>query len=156
MLKLNFQESHISTYLPIDYDLWRKWVLNIFILNLFILVVIPLLLHYPVRWKPQRKIKLISLRRGRSEKKHFEINDFLNFIVAHSFSINCRGSLHVTGFRGGHLLYATYDKTRRLYCWYEISLVVSPGSTISAIAFTYLPSSLFDLYSYHCNFLCKF
>lgn len=43
--------------------------------------------------KPRQKIKLISLRRGRPEKKHFEINDFLNFIVAHSFSINWRGSL---------------------------------------------------------------
>lgn len=46
----------------------------------------------PIPRKPGKKIKLISLCRGRSEKKHFEINDFLNFIVAHSFSINCRGS----------------------------------------------------------------
>ncbi|CAG9585643.1 unnamed protein product [Danaus chrysippus] len=46
----------------------------------------------PIPRKPGKKIKLISLCRGRPEKKHFEINDFLNFIVAHSFSINCRGS----------------------------------------------------------------
>lgn len=66
--------------------------------------------YTPCRWKPQQKIKLISLRRGRSEKKHFEINDFLNFIVAHSFSINCRGSVYVTGFHGGHLLCNIQDR----------------------------------------------
>lgn len=55
------------------------------------------------------KIKLIRARRGRPEKKHFDINDFLNFIVAHSFSIKRRCPLHVTRFVDGHLLCATYE-----------------------------------------------
>ncbi|GBP67291.1 hypothetical protein EVAR_43802_1 [Eumeta japonica] len=50
--------------------------------------------------------KLISLRRGRAEKKDLEINDFLNFIVVYRFSINCRSSAaYVTGFSRKRLLY---------------------------------------------------
>lgn len=83
---------------------WRRMFVN------FLGMLPPRLATPRCRWKPQRKIKLISPRRGRSEKKHFEINDFLNFIVAHSFSINCRGSLYVTGFHDGHLLCNIQDR----------------------------------------------
>lgn len=95
------------------------------------------------RWKPQQKIKLISLRLGQPEKKDFEINDFLNFIVAHSFSINCRGSLYVTGFHDGHLLCATY-KIATFIAWtlinkkYRARICIAVGSVGYAITNQFL------------------